>query len=459
MPNLSAMLRGTLACSACVLLLAALAAGCSEDSGRGRAGPGSEAWSPVPPHRETLGEFTVVWLAGSPEEMGRQHGELLRQELGAGIQWLDDQVPIPIILFLADLLGLTRLAEESSYPEVLEECRGLAAAVPEIEHLERICVLLNSGDILQEFVDNGMPDAAGFRPGCSQFVAAGEATADGRLYHGRSLDNDGGVISFLLDYPILFIRQPDRGIPYLVSAFPGAFWGNEALNAAGLTIASNSATPMDRNTQSRRGRSNVQMMMKTMSDAHSLEEAIALFRSEQRMTCKIFMIADGPNRQAGVFETTGHALGIRPLAGGVVYTSNHFLAPETREADADPSESSLVRYARLEQLLEPVGRDTRYGEIDPSVAVEMLRDRTDPWALQPDGSPVVYAPEVFDNNRSIATNGVLRQMVLDPENLLLWVATGREPPIPSKAFVCYSLGELLGLPGAAACDPPFFPEE
>jgi hypothetical protein len=97
--------------------------------------------------------------------------------------------------------------------------------------------------------------------------------------------------------------------------------------------------------------------------------------------------------------------------------------------------------------------------MDPAGAVEILRDRVDPWLTDEAGQPVEYGRDVFDNNRSIATNGVIRQIVFDPERLLMWVASGSEPPIPSRPFVCYSLGDLLGLPGAATCEPVRFPAE
>ena len=31
-------------------------------------------WTPVPPHVEKVGRFNLVWLAGTPYEMGVQHG-------------------------------------------------------------------------------------------------------------------------------------------------------------------------------------------------------------------------------------------------------------------------------------------------------------------------------------------------------------------------------------------------
>jgi len=424
-----------------------------------------EPWRPVEPHRERIGEFTVVWLAGEPHDMGFQHGTLLRDEILEGVRWLDEQVPLPVLLFLTRVLGIRDLALARSYPEVLEECRGMAAAIPESPELEDVCVLLNFGDVLLEFLDSGFPGwlagvGSSVRPGCSQFAAAGPATPDGRLVHGRSLDNDGGMIPFFADYPVLFIRQPAAGLPHVLSAFPGAFWGNSGMNAAGITIASNDADPLDPNQQNPEGRSTCQMMMRVMERARRFQDVLDYVEEEPHLVVKIFLAADGPGRRAGVLEMAGPAVGVRELEQGVVYTSNHFTAPETAPLHANPpSESSQVRFARLGQLLDPGGRDTLHGRVDRTAAVAILRDRVDPWLEDGTGRPLEYSRDVFDNNRSIATNGVIRQVVFDPERLLMWVAAGREPPIPSRPFVCYSLGERLGLPGAAPCEPAFYPAE
>ena len=63
--------------------------------------------------------------------------------------------------------------------------------------------------------------------------------------------------------------------------------------------------------------------------------------------------------------------------------------------------------------------------------------------------------DIYDNDQSIATNGVLRQVVYDSENLRFWFATG-EVPVPSQPFDCFSLGELLQLPDAMPCEPDVY---
>jgi hypothetical protein len=130
--------------------------------------------------------------------------------------------------------------------------------------------------------------------------------------------------------------------------------------------------------------------------------------------------------------------------------TNHFVAPETKDLDQVPvSDSSRRRYERLQELIEPGGEDSIYGEIEPETLVGVLRDRINP----DDGTE---SPEdTFDNNASIATNGAIYQVVFDPERLCFWVAAG-DTPVPSQPFVGFSLGELLGLPDAIPVEPAVF---
>ena len=407
-----------------------------------------DAWQPVEPHRESYQGFTIVWLAGTPFEMGKQQGELLHDELKAGIDWLNKYHLIDILLPLAQFLGLTDLARNNSYPDIVEECRGLETAAGDVGWTLDICLLLNFGDVLVEFLMDGFPPARAAAPGCTQIVAADDATVDGRLYHARSLD--WSEIDYLLDYPVIFVRQPDGGIPHAYIGFPGNLSPYSGINAAGLSIASDEVDPLDNSQHDRVGRSHVQMQAMLLKQANNLDEAKAFIEEQDHMTVEIITVADGPNRAAAVFEMTATAIGIRELQDGVVYTTNHFVAPETEDLDEEPaSSSSLLRFDRVEQLIPPDGQDTIYGDIDPQALVGVLRDRINPY------TGAESPPDVFNNDESIATNGAIYQIVYDPASLCFWVAAGAIP-VPSQPFVGFSLGELLNLPDAVSCEPAVF---
>lgn len=439
--------------STCFLMSFLLLTSCfdADDAEKGEAidDDSDDDYQPVPPHREDRDGFIIVWLLGTPYEMGIQHGQLLHEELRAAVDWLNSMNIVGLLTRIAKKTGVYDLAYSNSYPDIVEECQGLVDATSDVGMTMDICMLLNFGDVLVEFLSDGMPEAKFEKTACTQAVAAFEATIDGRLYHARSLDWD--AIEYLIEYPVIFVRQPIDGIAHVYIGFPGNLSPYNGMNASGLSIASNEADPKDSSEQSLYGHSHVQMLAQILKRSHSLDEARQLIESESHMTTEIFVIADGKNKNAAVFEMTAKHLGIRELpANGVIYATNHFVALETKDFDEDPvSDSSLLRFDRLRQLVEPDGIDTRYGEIDPSVMVQILRDRKNPWTGQE--SP----PSVFDNNQSIATNGAIYQIVFDPEKLLFWVAAGAIP-VPNQPFICFSLGELLQLSNAQKCEPAVF---
>ncbi|NBD32423.1 MAG: hypothetical protein GVY17_05515, partial [Cyanobacteria bacterium] len=283
--------------------------------------------------------------------------------------------------------------------------------------------------------------------GCSSFIVRGEATADGQLYHAHTLDSFA-PLSHLIQNPTLVIRQPTGGIPNVSVTAPGAVVPTQAMNAAGISISVNSAHPDEFEDLSLQGTSNVQMMGEVMSQATSLEEAMAIFNAQERMRANIIAIADGKEQQGGVLELLGFESTLRPVdEQGTVYASNHFVAEGFAGRDT-PSDSSYSRFNRYQQLLAPDSPDSVYGTLDPEGAIGVLRDRVNPETGE------VSPSTVFDDDISIGGNGPLRQVVFEPASGLFWVASGVEPPVPEAPFLCFSLSELLGFPDAVSCPAP-----
>lgn len=403
----------------------------------------------VPGQKAQVGPYKVVWLSGTPYEMGRQHGELLREELRAAKAAISWSLPLRMLLMLAESRGLIELAERNSYPDVLEEMRGFLDATRDLGWTKAEVLALNFGDVLVEHVIHGKPVHENLVPGCSQFVATGAATRDGRLYHGRLLDWD--KIDFVLENPVIFVRQPQDGIAHATIGFPGNVSPYSGLNAAGLSIASNEAHPRDNRVNDRTGRSHVQMVSEILKRCRTLAEAEAFIAAQDHMTFESLTIADGNSKEAAVFEMAPNHVGIRPLRQDIVWATNHFVAPETAPLDKEPvAPSSLRRFERLGQLLSPTTAQSLYGRIDPAAMVGIMRDRIDPWTGEE--RPV----ESFDDGRSLATNGALYAILFDPEAHKFWVATAKTP-VPSQPFVGFSLTDLLERREVAVLPEPTSP--
>lgn len=416
-----------------LLSLALTVSSCSSDE-TGESGPN------VPPGSvQERDGYKIVWLHGSSYEMGYQHGTLLKPELREAAQFLMTDPFFKILRDAAEKANLEEIAVDNSYPWMLEECRGMIDAVDLSDFGLFECLLVNFGDVAVEFLQHGMPEIVDITPGCSQIVAAGDATPDGKLYHARVLDWYG--VDFVVDNPVIFVREPKDGIPHVFVGFPGNLSSYQGMNAEGIAIASNEVHPRDNDVHDLTGRSHVQMLVEILTHASTLDEAREIATSANHMSLETLVVSDGKTNRAEAFELAPQHVTVRPLEDGVLVNTNHFVGDNTASLDKDPaSESSMLRWERLEELVLPSSDKTRYGSFDPAGLVEVMRDRTNPRTGEVSGE------DEIDDGSSIATNGALYQVVFAPESLAFWVAAGGLP-VPKQPFVGFNLGALLGRDG------------
>lgn len=405
-------------------------------------------WVPVSSHREEKGKYIIVWLTGTPFEMGYQHGMLLKNELRNGLKNSEYIKDLKWQISLASIAKLDDIAKNNSYPEIVQECEGMVAAAGDIGWTMELCLIANFGDVMVEWLDTVVPAYKTFkRPGCSQLIVSGDATSDGRTYHGRLLDWD--EVDFLLWYPVIFVRQPSDGIPHVYIGFPGNLSPYSGMNAAGISGASNESDPFNTDQQSLTGKSHVQMLGQLLKKASSLEEADKFIRDQKHMSVEQFGISDAYAGMGANFEMTASAIARRGMNRGAVWMTNHFVDPSAQELDADPSgSSSLKRFKRFEQLLTPESEYSVHGTLNPLEIVKILRDRINPDTMAE--SPL----GTLDDDSSLATNGAIYAIVFDPGSLHFWVASG-EIPVPEQTFTGFSLGELINWPGATPVEPEF----
>jgi hypothetical protein len=396
--------------------------------------------------REQRGRYSVVWLAGTPREMGRQQGTLLHDELAAGVNAIENDPLLKAMFAMTRTAGLLEIAEAMSLPEIVEECEGLVETAGDTGWSLEHCLILNFGDVVSEVLSFGKPTHLQIEPGCSQIIVSGSATADGRLYHARTLD--WAVIQYMIDYPVVFVRQPAGGLAHVIVGFPANLSPYQGMNVKGLVLASNQVDPLDKTLFDVTGQSHVQVQARLLAQAASLAEARDAYLAMDHMTFETMV---GSDPSAGeVFELNPTRAAVRDQVDGVVLATNHYLAPDSDPYDEAPSGGSARRLARLQQLVPKDGADTRYGTFTPEVLAGVLRDRVNPETGEASPAGVV------DDGESLATNGALYQIIFDPAGLRFWVAAGALP-VPEQPFVGFSLAELLGLEGYEAFPPNDLP--
>ena len=330
----------------------------------------------------------IVYIEGSPYEIGLQHGRFLGQEARKLIESTLYVVGMVYTVekgswFLDDMRAAAARLQPHIPPDYLEEMKGLAKGIGMDYDLVRI--------------GNCFP--ALFH--CSGFALRGKATVDGKLYHGRVLDY---MTQIGLQYnAALFVVRKKGKIPFVNVGYAGFVGSVTGMNAKKIALGEMGGggngkwdgVPM------------ATLMRMALENAKTLADVKRIF-SENPRTCEYYYVfSDGKDRSA---------VGVKAVPEEIT-----FIAPgETHPQLPTPIEDCLLlsggrRYKALCRLVQE-----SYGKIGPAQAMKLM------------GLPVAMG------------NSNLHDALFCPETLELWVANaGRGKPAYQEPFHHYSLPELL----------------
>jgi len=233
----------------------------------------------------------VIHLSGSPYEIGRQHGEALREEVQAAVNhvlgYFRRYLQIPWVRSLAVnwwLDGAWRQALPFIPRAYLEELRGLADG---------------SGVPLRElFRLHAIPDRT---YSCSTFAAWGRTTADGRLIHVRNLD--WNIETGVQRFAAVFVVRPSGKRAFVSLAWAGFIGVLTGVNDAQLSLGQIGAETVDATF---RGEPMAFVMRRVLEEAEDVEGAARTIREAQRTVGVNYVVADAKARRALALETTRH---------------------------------------------------------------------------------------------------------------------------------------------------------
>jgi hypothetical protein len=329
----------------------------------------------------------VLYLKGTPAEMGRQHGVLMRRQ----VRDLVDKIVYGVGVgssfekgrwFFGEIQEAQRRLLPFMDPRYLEEMDAIAAAVG----LEREEVRLA----------NFFPEL--FH--CSGFAVAGPATVDGRLYHGRILDYLKGV--GLEPNAVVIVHQPNYGHAWVNVSYAGFIGSVTAMNEKRISIGEMGG----RGEGDWDGKPMAQLVREVMEKADSLDEALEIMRRGPRTCEYYYVIADGNTRQAV----------------GIAATPTRFEVVKPGEAHpqlphAIPGAVLMSAGKRYEKLAERV--QAHHGRLDAEKSRALMEL---PVAMNSNIHSVLFAPETLD----------------------LWVANADGQHVASHTrYTHYNLGELL----------------
>jgi isopenicillin-N N-acyltransferase-like protein len=310
---------------------------------------------------ELIDDTRVLFLKGTPEEMGRQHGVLMKKEVLTLVDRILYGVGVGSSFekgrwFLGEIEQAQRRLKPFIDPRYLREMDAMADAVG----LEREEIRLS----------NFFPEL--FH--CSGFALMGEATVGGHMYHGRILDYLRGV--GLEPNAVVIVFQPDEGNAWVDISYAGFIGSVTAMNAKHISMGEMGG----RGEGNWDGKPMAQLVREVMEKASTLEEAVEIMRRGPRTCEYYYVIADGNAKRAV----------------GIAATPTTFEVIEPGQFHArlpHPLKDTVLMSAgdRYEKLAERV-RDG-YGKFDAESARKLMER---PVAMESNIHSVLFAPDTLE---------------------------------------------------------------
>ena len=337
---------------------------------------------------EMLDGVRLLFLKGTPEEMGRQHGTLLEKE----IRDLVDHVLYGVGV------GSSFAKGRWFFGEIEEAQQHLRPFVAPGYFREMDSLALASGCEKEEVrLANLFPEL--FH--CSGFALFGEATAGGRMYHGRVLDYLRGM--GLEQNAVVMVFQPSQGHAWVNIGYAGFVGSVTAMNDQHIAIGEMGG----RGEGHWDGKPMAQLMREVMERAGTLDEAVEIMRRGPRTCEYYYVISDGKAKRAvGIAATPDTFEVLQP-------GQSHPRLPH-------PFKDAVLMSAgdRYEKLAERV--TTGYGKFDAESARALM-------------------------TRPVAMKSNIHSVLFEPETLDFWVANAdSENPASHCRYTHLNLGDLLG---------------
>jgi hypothetical protein len=226
-------------------------------------------------------KIPVVVVRGTPYEMGRKLGELVKDDARELLHNFMTLVQASDAKRFSDksLDDAWKAIEPHTDPRFKDELRGLAegTGIP-LQTLQRAHTL---------------PVIADYS--CSGIAAWGQATKDGHLYQTRNLDWELHVKAH--DHPCIVVYIPDQGIPHANITFAGCIGSNTGINAEGIALSEMGDSPGSDFPFDINGTHFTTLFRTVLYDGEGLDSAIDIFKSTKRIKKYHFVVGDGKNRR------------------------------------------------------------------------------------------------------------------------------------------------------------------
>ena len=286
----------------------------------------------------TVGGFRVLTLVGTPEEMGRAHGTLLRDE----VRWVADKV-----------IRGTVARDPEAREEFLKRVDVMEKLLKDSWRRELKALAEASGVDYREIVALQLFGDVERAPLCSSFAVFGRATVGGECIVGRNFDywyeDVARHESLIIDY------HPKDARRFVTLSWTGVINGWTLMNDCGIVTANNTAFSGGANSRSLEGLSTCFMLRKIAEEATTVDEGARIVEDSPRACPTNLIVAGGTPPAAAVVEYDHERVMVRRAKNDYVLATNSFVALGQEKED----EPTYGRYGILSGLIRE-----NYGKID-----------------------------------------------------------------------------------------------
>ena len=295
----------------------------------------------------TINGYRVLHLAGTPEELGRQHGRLAGEIVRRVVKDLITDGIAADQEARQSLLKATGVMAKFQPEPFRRELKALAEAA-QVAY-EDLVLLQLFGDARRCITGPGSSFL------CTIFAAYGPATRSGECIVGRNLDYFPDRVN---RYAAMLIHyQPDEGCPFVTVTWAGIINGWTLMNSHGL-VAANTTPLGGRQVNSLEGISTCFMLRKAIQFAKTVEEGVQIVQKTPRACATNMLIAGGRENPSAVMIEFDHKnLAVRRNKKGFVTAANSFC--QLYEGEQFSEDRAWGRQARLIRMIR-----RNHGRID-----------------------------------------------------------------------------------------------
>ncbi len=227
-------------------------------------------------------QYPVVVVRGTPYEMGRHLGRLIRAEM--------QQFVPRAVAGIAKELGVDI--------DVLQDVWARTSAYAD-DRLEQELIGLADGSGVSLSTLQAMHAVPLLMPySCSSIAAWGAATEDGHLYQTRNLDWSLEVGAH--EFPVIVVYMPNDGIPHVVPTFAGMVGAHTGMNMRGIVLAEMGDASAKEAPYQVHAPHFTAYFRTLLYDGESLSQVLNIFKAQPATKRYHFVFGDGQNEKRAV---------------------------------------------------------------------------------------------------------------------------------------------------------------